>query len=71
MRKHTKRRSAKKFPPSDVDPRRIVYAGSSPSARFGVMVVRDLPNEEQLELSDQAKAEGATYPKKRFVYEEI
>lgn len=28
-------------------------------------------NEEQLELSNQAKQEGGTYPKKRFVYEEI
>lgn len=73
--KHIKRRSTKKgddnFPPPDVDPRRIVYAGSLPSARFGVAVVRDVPNKEQLELSDQAKQEGGTYPKKRFVYEEI
>lgn len=60
------------FPPSDVDPRRIVYAGAPPSARLGVFGVRnDMPNEEQRELSDRAKQEGGAYPKKRFVYGEI
>ncbi len=38
---------------------------------MGVLVRTDVPNEEQLEMSDQAKREGGTYPKKRFVYEEI
>ncbi len=74
-RKQTKRRSAKKeehkLPPEGVDPRRIVDMTTLPSARLGVFGVRNVPNEEQQTLSDKARQEGATYPKKRFVYEEI
>lgn len=57
--------------PSDVDPRRVVYAGFPPSARLGVAWVHNDVGRERLELSDLAKHEGGDYPKKRFIYEEI
>ena len=54
--------------PQGVDLRRVVFAGAPPNARFGVLGVRlDTPEE----LNAQTKEEGASYPKKRFVYEEI
>jgi len=54
--------------PQGVDFRRVVFAGAPPDARFGVLGVRLNASEE---LSAQAKEEGASYPKKRFVYAEI